>query len=65
MLMADLGAEVIMMRSRKGHESPWQFSETPAKIGIAPALGAHNVPILSRLGYNEAQIQELKGKNVI
>ena len=49
----------------KVHGSPWQFSETPAKIGIAPELGEHNVPILTRLGYNEAQIQELKEKNVI
>jgi len=30
----------------KVHGSPWQFSETPAKIGIAPELGEHNVPIL-------------------
>jgi crotonobetainyl-CoA:carnitine CoA-transferase CaiB-like acyl-CoA transferase len=49
----------------KVHGSPWQFSETPAKIGIAPDLGEHNVPILTRLGYNEAQIQELKKKNVV
>jgi len=49
----------------KVHFSPWQFSETPATIGIAPALGEHNIPILTRLGYNEAQIQELKETNVI
>ena len=49
----------------KVHGSPWQFSETPATIGIAPALGEHNIPILTRLGYNEAQIQELKETNVI
>jgi crotonobetainyl-CoA:carnitine CoA-transferase CaiB-like acyl-CoA transferase len=49
----------------KVHGSPWQFSETPAKIGIAPALGEHNVPILTRLGYSAAQIQELKDKKVI
>jgi crotonobetainyl-CoA:carnitine CoA-transferase CaiB-like acyl-CoA transferase len=49
----------------KVHGSPWQFSETPAHIGIAPELGEHNVPILTRLGYNEAQIQELKEKNII
>jgi crotonobetainyl-CoA:carnitine CoA-transferase CaiB-like acyl-CoA transferase len=49
----------------KVHGSPWQFSETPATIGIAPELGEHNVPILTRLGYTEAQIQELKEKNVI
>jgi crotonobetainyl-CoA:carnitine CoA-transferase CaiB-like acyl-CoA transferase len=49
----------------KVHGSPWQFSETPAKIGIAPALGEHNVPILTRLGYTKAQIQEFKEKQVI
>lgn len=49
----------------KVHGSPWQFSETPATIGIAPELGEHNVPLLTRLGYTEAQMQELKEKNVI
>jgi crotonobetainyl-CoA:carnitine CoA-transferase CaiB-like acyl-CoA transferase len=49
----------------KVHGSPWHFSETPAKIGIAPELGEHNVPILTRLGYTEAQIQDLKEHNVI
>jgi crotonobetainyl-CoA:carnitine CoA-transferase CaiB-like acyl-CoA transferase len=49
----------------KVHGSPWQFSETPAHIGIAPELGEHNVPILTRLGYTKVQIQELKEKNVI
>jgi len=49
----------------KVHGSPWQFSETPARIGIAPELGEHNVPILTRLGYSEAQIQDLQEKNVI
>jgi crotonobetainyl-CoA:carnitine CoA-transferase CaiB-like acyl-CoA transferase len=49
----------------KVHGSPWQFSETPVKIGIAPELGVHNVPILKSLGYTDAQIQELKEKKVI
>jgi crotonobetainyl-CoA:carnitine CoA-transferase CaiB-like acyl-CoA transferase len=49
----------------KVHGSPWQFSETPAHIGIAPELGQHTVPILTRLGYTEAQIQALKEKNVV
>jgi crotonobetainyl-CoA:carnitine CoA-transferase CaiB-like acyl-CoA transferase len=49
----------------KVHGSPWQFSETPVHIGIAPELGEHNVPILTRLGYSAAQIQELREKNVI
>src|SRR5437899_175097 len=37
----------------KVHGSPWQFSETPARIGVAPALGAHNDEVLARLGYSE------------
>ena len=49
----------------KVHGSPWQFSETPGSVGIAPDLGEHNRPILSRLGYTDAQIRELKEKNVI
>lgn len=49
----------------KVHGSPWHFSETPAKIGIAPELGEHNAEILTRLGYSENQIQELREKNVI
>jgi crotonobetainyl-CoA:carnitine CoA-transferase CaiB-like acyl-CoA transferase len=49
----------------KVHGSPWQFSATPAKIGIAPELGEHNVPILTHLGYSEAQMQALKEKHVI
>jgi len=49
----------------KVHGSPWQFSETPAKIGIAPELGEHNVPILTSLGYSGARIQELKDRKII
>lgn len=49
----------------KVHGSPWQFSETPVTIGIAPELGEHNVPILTSLGYSHAQIQELKDKKAI
>lgn len=49
----------------KVHGSPWHFSETPAKIGIAPELGEHNVAILTRLGYSEVRIQELRDQQVI
>lgn len=53
------------VKKLKVHGSPWQFSETPVTIGIAPELGEHNVPILAGLGYSEAQIQAFKAKNII
>src|SRR5712672_3598000 len=39
-------------KTLKVHGSPWQFSETPAKIGMAPELGADNDAILRELGYS-------------
>src|SRR5216110_2159194 len=35
----------------KVHGSPWNFSETPAQIRIAPELGADNDAVLGELGY--------------
>ena len=49
----------------KVHGSPWRFSETPVSIGIAPELGEHNVPILTKLGYNDGEIQTLRDKKII
>jgi crotonobetainyl-CoA:carnitine CoA-transferase CaiB-like acyl-CoA transferase len=49
----------------KVHGSPWQFSETPAKIGIAPGLGEHNEEVLGSLGYDAAGIADLKSRKVI
>jgi crotonobetainyl-CoA:carnitine CoA-transferase CaiB-like acyl-CoA transferase len=49
----------------KVHGSPWQFSETPAKPGIAPELGADNDAILADLGYTPAQIGDLRQRGVI
>jgi crotonobetainyl-CoA:carnitine CoA-transferase CaiB-like acyl-CoA transferase len=49
----------------KVHGSPWHFSETPAQIGIAPELGAHNDEILSQLGYTPAQIDDLRERKII
>jgi crotonobetainyl-CoA:carnitine CoA-transferase CaiB-like acyl-CoA transferase len=49
----------------KVHGTPWQFSETPAKIGVAPGLGEHNEEVLSSLGYSKADIAALKERKVI
>jgi crotonobetainyl-CoA:carnitine CoA-transferase CaiB-like acyl-CoA transferase len=49
----------------KVHGTPWQFSATPAKIGIAPELGADNEVVLARLGYSAEQIKDLKARKVI
>jgi crotonobetainyl-CoA:carnitine CoA-transferase CaiB-like acyl-CoA transferase len=49
----------------KVHGSPWHFSETPARIGIAPELGAHNDDILAELGYTPAQIDDLRERKII
>jgi crotonobetainyl-CoA:carnitine CoA-transferase CaiB-like acyl-CoA transferase len=49
----------------KVHGSPWHFSETPAKVGVAPTLGEHNDTVLSDLGYSELQIQSFKDRKII
>ena len=52
-------------RRVKVHGTPWQFSETPAKIGRAPKLGEHNDDVLGRLGYSAADIAALKERKSI
>jgi crotonobetainyl-CoA:carnitine CoA-transferase CaiB-like acyl-CoA transferase len=49
----------------KVHGSPWNFSETPARVGIAPELGEHNEPVLRELGYSAADIEGFRARNVI
>jgi crotonobetainyl-CoA:carnitine CoA-transferase CaiB-like acyl-CoA transferase len=49
----------------KVHGTPWQFSETPAKFGIAPELGEHNGEVLASLGYSTAEIADFKARKVI
>jgi crotonobetainyl-CoA:carnitine CoA-transferase CaiB-like acyl-CoA transferase len=47
------------------HGTPWQFSQTPANIGVAPELGEHNDEVLASLGYSEADIQGLRERKII
>jgi crotonobetainyl-CoA:carnitine CoA-transferase CaiB-like acyl-CoA transferase len=49
----------------KVHGSPWQFSETPARIGVAPELGEHNEAVLAAVGYSAAEIQGFRDRKVI
>ena len=49
----------------KVHGSPWQFSETPAKAGIAPDLGQHNDAVLGELGYSAADVADLRARKII
>lgn len=52
-------------KKAKAHGSPWHFSETPARIGIAPELGEHTDGILRSLGYSDARIRQLRENRVI
>ncbi len=52
-------------RKLKVHGSPWQFSETPAHIGVAPGLGAHNDDVLGGLGYSSEQIRDFRERKII
>ncbi len=49
----------------KVHGSPWQFSETPARVGIAPESGEHNEAVLSEVGYSPEEIEGFRGRKVI
>jgi len=52
-------------KNMKVHGTPWKFSKTPANIKRAPKLGEHNSEILSGLGYNEDEIENLKDDKII
>jgi crotonobetainyl-CoA:carnitine CoA-transferase CaiB-like acyl-CoA transferase len=52
-------------KTLKVHGSPWHFSETPAKVGIAPELGQHNDEVLEELGYTAEDIAGFRERRVI
>ncbi len=49
----------------KVHGTPWKFSETPAKPGIAPELGEHNDSVLGKLGYDASALADLRARKII
>ena len=49
----------------KVHGTPWQFSETPARIARAPKLGEHNDAVLQELGYSAEEIAALRERKII
>jgi crotonobetainyl-CoA:carnitine CoA-transferase CaiB-like acyl-CoA transferase len=49
----------------KVHGSPWHFSETPPRIGVAPQLGEHTEAVLKELGYGATDIERFRERNVI
>lgn len=52
-------------KTLKVHGSPWKFSESSVKIGIAPKLSEHTDAVLNGLGYNETEIQNFKDDGVV
>ncbi len=52
-------------KTLKVHGTPWQFSETPARIGTAPELGADTKDVLDGLGYTPVQIRTFRERKVI
>jgi crotonobetainyl-CoA:carnitine CoA-transferase CaiB-like acyl-CoA transferase len=52
-------------KTLKVHGTPWQFSATPARFGIAPELGSHNAEVLGELGYGAGEIADLRERKII
>ena len=52
-------------KTLKVHGTPWQFSETPARIGVAPELGADNAEVLGGLGLSTEQIADLRERKIV
>ena len=49
----------------KIHGTPWKFSETPSKFGLAPKLGEHNHEILKSIGFNKNEIYQFETDEII
>jgi crotonobetainyl-CoA:carnitine CoA-transferase CaiB-like acyl-CoA transferase len=49
----------------KVHGTPWKFSETPSKFGLAPRLGENNHEILENIGFNKNQIKQFETDQII
>jgi crotonobetainyl-CoA:carnitine CoA-transferase CaiB-like acyl-CoA transferase len=49
----------------KVHGSPWHFSQTPVRIGIAPKLGADTDDLLAEIGYSPGEIDDLRARNIV
>jgi crotonobetainyl-CoA:carnitine CoA-transferase CaiB-like acyl-CoA transferase len=52
-------------KTLKVHGTPWKFSETPARIGVAPELGADNDAVLGELGFGAAEIADFRERKII
>jgi crotonobetainyl-CoA:carnitine CoA-transferase CaiB-like acyl-CoA transferase len=52
-------------KTLKVHGTPWHFSETPARIGVAPELGADNDAVLGELGFGATEIAEFRERKII
>jgi crotonobetainyl-CoA:carnitine CoA-transferase CaiB-like acyl-CoA transferase len=52
-------------KTLKVHGTPWHFSETPTRIGVAPELGADNDAVLGELGFGATEIAEFRERKII
>ncbi len=52
-------------KTLKVHGSPWKFSESAVKIGVAPKLSEHTEAVLEGLGFSKTEIQGFKDDGVV
>lgn len=67
--LADLGMVVPVDHPERGQYktvgSPLQLSDSPVDVGRSPLLGENNPEVYGELGYDSAQLEELKTNGVI